>query len=171
MTAVAETLTLPQAFIDEMIAHAREDTPNECCGVVVRFPEGALKLYRASNAEASPYRFSIPPGELHYLFKSFEEHAADLLVVYHSHTMTEARPSPTDASLSRLLEGPTPWPYWVLVSLAAEPPVVKVWRMQDGQASELSLELGPLPPGSSRCRLEMSGNPRRPVVREVPIVS
>ena len=58
MTAVAETLTLPQAFIDEMIAHAREDTPNECCGVVVRFPEGALKLYRASNAEASPYRFS-----------------------------------------------------------------------------------------------------------------
>lgn len=166
-----DSLTLPQAFIDEIIAHAREDEPNECCGVILRLPDGGLKLYRTTNAEASPFRFSMPPGELYYLYKSMEEQNADLLLVYHSHTMTEARPSPTDADFSRLLEGPDPWPFWLLVSLASDPPSVRVWRMQDGEADELDLEIVPLPANNARVRLETSGDERRPIVREVPLPS
>lgn len=164
-----ESITLPEAFVAEMIAHAREDDPNECCGVVVRFGDGRLKLFRATNAEASPYRFSIPAGELHYLFRLLETEGAELFVVYHSHTMTEARPSPTDANFSRMLEGPDPWPYWLLVSLAEEPPSVRIWRMADGEATELRLDDGALPAGSTMVRLETSGEARKPVVTEAAI--
>ena len=166
---MGDPVTLPQEFIDQMVAHAREDEPNECCGVVVRMSSGAFKLFRATNAEASPYRFSIPPGELHYLFRLMENEEADLYVVYHSHTMSEARPSATDSNFSRLLEGPDDWPYWLLVSLAEEPPPVRLWRMADGEASELRLAVEALPAGSSMVKLETSGEERRPIVSETPI--
>ena len=187
---MSETLHLPQEFIDEMVAHARADLPNECCGVVLRFRDGRLKLLRATNVEASPYRFSIPPGERLHLFKVIDDQEADLFVIYHSHTMTEARPSPTDANLSRMLEGPPPvrawempgswsppwreirrhiWPYWVVVSLAGEPPSVRAWELHDGEATELSLHAGSLPAGSTRAQLVSDGDARKPRVREVPL--
>jgi proteasome lid subunit RPN8/RPN11 len=162
-------VTLPQAFIDEMIAHAREDHPNECCGVILRTADGALKLLRATNAEASPFRFSIPPGELLHLHHAVEDEGLQWYVIYHSHTMTEARPSPTDENFSRMLQGPDPWPYWLLVSLADGTPSVRVWRMQDGEATERPLEAGPLPDGSTRAKLETTGTERKPVVTEVPL--
>ncbi len=162
-------LTLPQSFIDEIIAHAREDHPNECCGVILRAADGALKLLRTTNAEASPTRFNIPPGELLYLHRAVEDQGLQWYVIYHSHTMTEARPSPTDANFSRMLQGPEPWPYWLLVSLAVVPPSVRIWRMQDGDATEIPLNPGPQPPGSTRVKLQSAGSERKPVVTEVPL--
>lgn len=167
--SVDATLALPQPFLDAMIAHARADDPNECCGVVLRFHDGSLRLYRATNAEASPYRFSIAPGELHYLFRTIEEQGADLLVVYHSHTQTEAQPSPTDASFSRLLDGPDEWPYWVIVSLAHTPPPLRAWRMKEGRATEIALTSGALPPQSACVRLHNAGDARKPQIVEVPL--
>ena len=167
---MAEPVTLPQEFIEQMVAHSREDEPNECCGVVARYADGRLKLFRATNAEASPYRFSIPPGELHYLYRAIEADDGELYVIYHSHTMSEARPSPTDSNFSRMLEGPDDWPYWLLVSLAEDPPAVRIWQMSDGEASELELEAGDLPDGSSMVQLATSGDERKPVVRESAIV-
>ena len=166
---MADSLTLPQSFIDEMIVHAREDTPNECCGVVVRYPDGALKLYRTTNAEASPYRFALPPAELHYLFSTIEQQRADLFAIYHSHTQTDARPSLTDLRFAGMLEGPDPWPYWVLVSLSEEPPDVRAWRIQDGRETEVRLRRGDPGAGSWRCRLESSGGPLKVSVTEVPL--
>ena len=51
-------LTLERAYVDEMIAHAKADVPNECCGIIAGVDGRATKLYRAINAEASPYRYS-----------------------------------------------------------------------------------------------------------------
>ncbi len=169
-----ETLVLPQEFIAEMVAHALEDRPAECCGVVARFPDGRLKLFRASNGEEAgqrPYRFAIPAGELHYLYRAIEDLGGDLYAVYHSHTMTEAQPSPTDATFSRLLDTANPWPYWVVVSLKYAPPQVRAWRMRDGLATEIRLEGGPLPPGSARVRLCSDGEARHPRVEEAPLSS
>lgn len=167
--SVDATLALPQPFLDAMIAHARADDPNECCGVVLRFPDGRLRLYCATNAEASPYRFAIPPGELHYLFRTIEEQRADLLVVYHSHTQTEAQPSPTDAQFSRLLDGSDEWPYWVIVSLAQSPPRLRAWRMKAGHAAEIALTGGATPPQSACVRLQNTGDGRKPQIVEAPL--
>ena len=161
------SVSLPQEFIDEIVSHAIEDEPNECCGVILRATDGSLKLLRATNAEASPYRFSIPPGELLHLYRAVEEGAMQWYVVYHSHVMTEARPSPTDVNFSQLLQSQDPWPYWLLVSLATNPPSVRIWHMRDGGASELDLSVQQLSPGSTRVRLETTGNSRKPIVTEV----
>lgn len=164
------TLTLPQQLIDEMVAHARDDLPNECCGIIARDAVGALTLYRTTNAEASPWRFNIPPQELLHLYNAIEAADADMLVIYHSHVASEARPSPTDLNIARLHRGPNPWPYWVLVSLKDEQPSVRAWRIDESPepdaviANEIALEVGAAP--SRRLALETVEVEGRPRVRE-----
>jgi proteasome lid subunit RPN8/RPN11 len=125
------TLTLPQAHVDEMIAHAREDAPNECCGIIAGKDGRATKLYRAINAEASPYRYSVDAKDLLRIYHDVDGRDEEFLVIYHSHTHTEAYPSPTDVRLAA-------WPdaNYVLVSLAEEPPPVRAFRIVDGVVTE-----------------------------------
>lgn len=130
-------LTLPQSMIDEMIAHAREDAPDECCGIIAGDADGrATKLYRAINAEHSPYRYSVDTKDLLRIHKEVDANDWDFLVIYHSHTHTEAYPSPTDIRLAA-------WPdaYYVLVSLMDEAnPVVRAYRITDGEVAEEPIE-------------------------------
>ena len=130
-------LALPQSMIDEMIAHAREDAPNECCGIIAGDADGrATKLYRAINAEASPYRYSVDTKDLLRIHKDVDSNDWDFLVIYHSHTHTEAYPSPTDIRLAA-------WPdaYYVLVSLMDEAnPAVRAYRITDGNVAEEPIE-------------------------------
>ena len=164
------TLTLPQQLVDEMVAHAREDLPNECCGIIARAPDGALTLYRTTNAEASPWRFNIPAQELLHLYNAIESGDGEMLVIYHSHVASEARPSPTDLNIARLHRGPNPWPYWVLVSLKDAEPSVRAWRIDESPepdaviANEIALEVGAAP--SRRLALETVEVEGRPRVRE-----
>ena len=130
------TLTLPRSLVDEMVAHARADLPNECCGIIARAADGALTLYRTTNEAASPFRFNVEGQQLFHLFRTIEDGGADFLVIYHSHVASQARPSPTDLRQSIMLRGPDPWPYWVLVSLKDEEPSVRVWRIDDGDEVE-----------------------------------
>ncbi len=174
---------IPREFLDAMVAHAREAQPGECCGVVLRFPGGAQSLYRTTNAAdpaQRPFRFDIPAGELLHLYRLMSDRDADHYIVYHSHTMSEARPSPTDLRFARPLVGVDPWPYWLLVSLATEPPDVRVWRIVEAadddpeavngvKPLEVSYDIVPLPPGSALLRLETGGDARRPVVSERPL--
>lgn len=130
------TLRLPQEHIDEMISHAREDAPNECCGIIAGADGRAMKLYRAVNAEASPYRYSVEPKDLLRIHKDADANDWEFMVIYHSHTHTEAYPSPTDVRLAA-------WPeaYYVLVSLMDEQqPVVRAFRIVDGQITEAPIE-------------------------------
>ena len=105
------TLRLPQEHIDEMIAHAREDAPNECCGIIAGVDGKATKLYRAINGEASPYRYSVEPKDLLRIFRDVDDRGWEFMVIYHSHTATEAYPSRTDIGLAM-----EPNAHYVLVS-------------------------------------------------------
>src|SRR4029453_4390511 len=130
-------LSLPQSFIDEMVAHAQEDAPNECCGIIAGQNGPAAKLFRAKNAEASPYRYNVEPKDLFRIFRECEANGWSFLAIYHSHTASEAYPSPTDVRLAS-------WPEarYVLVSLQdAEKPVVRAFRILDGSISEEEIEV------------------------------
>jgi proteasome lid subunit RPN8/RPN11 len=123
------TLSLPQSFIDEMIDHAQEDAPNECCGIIAGEDGRAVKLFRAKNAEASPYRYNVEPKDLFRIFRECDENGWSFLAIYHSHTASEAYPSPTDVRLAF-------WPeaYYVLVSLQdADNAVVRAFRILDSE--------------------------------------
>ncbi|HET9477119.1 MAG TPA: M67 family metallopeptidase [Dehalococcoidia bacterium] len=131
-------LTLPASFIDEMVAHAREDAPNECCGIIAGLNGDATKLFRARNSEASKYRYKVDDEDLFRIFRECEENGWDFLAVYHSHIASEAYPSPTDVRLAL-------WPeaYYILVSLEdAENPAVRAFRILDGSVTEEELRAG-----------------------------
>lgn len=132
------TLELDQRFIDEMIAQAKEDAPNECCGIIAGEDGRSVKLFRARNAEASPYRYSVDSNDLFRIHRECEENGWDFLVIYHSHTASEAYPSPTDVRLAA-------WPeaYYVLVSLEDDDnPVVRAFRIRNGEITEEEIQAG-----------------------------
>ena len=131
-------LILPDRFISEMVAHAQEETPNECCGIIAGADGDATKLFRARNSEASPYRYSVDPKDLFRIYRECEEQDWNFLAIYHSHTASEAYPSPTDVRLAF-------WPeaYYILVSLQdAAKPAVRAFRILDGGVSEEELRAG-----------------------------
>ena len=135
-------LNLPQAMIDEMIAHATEDLPNECCGVISGDASGAQKLYRTRNAEASPFRYSIDPRDLLRIEREMDDTDQSVLVIYHSHVASDAYPSPTDVRLSQWQGADPPvelYPgaYYVLVSLKDRAnPVVRAFGITGGVIDE-----------------------------------
>lgn len=124
-----------QRYIDEMIRHAREDVPNECCGVLLGQDGRIERFRRCANAEQSPFRYSVAPRELLDIDREAREHDWDVLAIYHSHTHTEAYPSPTDVRLAGYPEAT-----YVLVSLQEpERPVVRAYNIRDGVITEQEL--------------------------------
>ena len=128
-------MKIARAQYEEMIAHAREEAPNECCGMVGSNNGQALAVYRAVNAEASPLRFRIDPEEQLELHNKIEEAGLELGAIYHSHTRTAPRPSQTDINFAKL------WPgvLWIIVGLAGDEAEVRTWRIEDGQVSDAEL--------------------------------
>jgi [CysO sulfur-carrier protein]-S-L-cysteine hydrolase len=133
--SLAPTMKIARELYDEMIAHAREEAPNECCGMVGSSDGHAVEVYRANNAEASPLRFRIDPEEQLELHNKIECAGLDLGAIYHSHTRTAPRPSQTDINFAKL------WPgvLWIIVGLADGEPDVQTWRIEDGHVSDADL--------------------------------
>jgi proteasome lid subunit RPN8/RPN11 len=130
-------LKLERSYVDDIIAHAREDDPNECCGIIAGNRGRATKLYRAVNSEASPFRYNVDSKDLLRIYRDLDSHGWDVFVIYHSHTHTEAYPSPTDVRLAA-------WPdaHYVIASLKdAADPAVRAFRIRDGEISEEELQV------------------------------
>ena len=106
-------LTIDRATHDAIIAHARRDHPDEACGVVAG-PEGSDRPERfipMLNAARSPTFYEFDSGDLLTLYRAMDERDEEPVVVYHSHTATEAYPSRTDIGLAS-----EPGAHYVLVS-------------------------------------------------------
>ena len=130
-------MEIEKVFVDEMLAHAREDAPNECCGIIAGKDGRPAKLFRAANAEASPYRYNVDPKDLFRIHRECDENGWQFLILYHSHTASPAYPSPTDIRLAY-------WPecYYAIVSLQdPERPLVRAFRILDGDVNEEQLHL------------------------------
>jgi proteasome lid subunit RPN8/RPN11 len=131
--------------VDEMIAHAKQDHPIEACGVVAG-PEGSddpQRVIRMTNAEPSTSFFRFDPAEQLRLLRELDSQDQEIVVVYHSHTQSQAYPSPTDVG-----HATEPQAHYVLVSTVesgqGEGPVsVRSYRIVDGQITEESLDVVP----------------------------
>ena len=145
-------LRLAQRFIDGMVAHARAELPNECCGIIAGKNGRAVKLFRSINALADPYRYHMDPKDQLRILRECQDHGWDPLAFYHSHTASEAYPSRTDIRLAFTPKIPDKpgermlwWAdaYWVIVSLQnPDNPVVRAFRiLPDGKVSEEQIEV------------------------------
>jgi len=130
-------MQVPRSIVDELIAHAREDAPDECCGIVATENDRAVKVFRATNAEASPVRYSLDPREQYEITMEIERNGWELGVIYHSHTRSPAYPSQTDVNLAF-------WPealYVIVGVMDPETPEMKAYRIADERIEEAPLEV------------------------------
>jgi proteasome lid subunit RPN8/RPN11 len=130
-------MRIPQDLYDEIVAHAREESPNECCGMIAARDGKAVKVYRARNAAASPYRYELEGAEQYRIQMDIEQSALDLGAIYHSHTRSDPYPSQTDINLAFY-----PDALYVIVGVASEPPEVRAFTIRDGQVGEAELVVG-----------------------------
>jgi proteasome lid subunit RPN8/RPN11 len=129
-------MRIAQSLIDEMIAHAREDLPNECCGMVGGVDGAAGTVVRVENAAASPLRFEMDPQGQYDALKQIEDGGQELLAIYHSHTKSAAYPSQTDVNQA------VNWPdaVYLIVSLEDEnAPDVKGYWLRDLKIADAEL--------------------------------
>lgn len=131
---------LRQEHIDEMVAHAKQDAPVECCGLLAKKDGDIVAVYRAENAEASPYRFSIGPKEQLRIQRAMDEAGEEWAGFYHSHTGSAAVPSPTDIRQMSTFFGP-PYVHFLVGLKDPESPEVRVWFIEDGDRTEHEFEI------------------------------
>jgi proteasome lid subunit RPN8/RPN11 len=139
---MSDSFVLPKDAFDEMVAHSLADRPNEACGILGSKDGAITKVFRMTNASASPVRYSLDPKEQFAVYRSLDDNGWDLAGVFHSHTRTDAFPSPTDV---RLASEDVPY---LIVSLAKETPVVRAFRIvkeswtdEEGQILEIPVEV------------------------------
>lgn len=131
-------MRISQALIDEMVAHAREDLPNECCGMIGGREGEATRVVRVQNAAASPLRYEMDPQGQFDALKGIEDAGEELIGIYHSHTRSAAYPSQTDVNEARM------WPEqaYVIVSLEnEEAPDVKAYDLADLKIADVPLDV------------------------------
>jgi proteasome lid subunit RPN8/RPN11 len=127
---------LPPAMYEEILAHARAGMPHEACGVVAGENGSPVRVYPMRNAEQSPVVYRFDEREQLEVFNEIEEKGWDLLAFFHSHTHTEAWPSPTDVR-----QAMEPGWLYVIVSLKDGDPVLRSFRITDGKIQETPVVL------------------------------
>jgi [CysO sulfur-carrier protein]-S-L-cysteine hydrolase len=126
------------ALLDRIVAHARRDFPNECCGMVALRDGRAVAIHEATNVAASPLRFEVEGREIIRAQDAFEDEGAELGAIYHSHTRSEPYPSQTDVNFA------AGWPgvEWLIVGLRRDgEPTVRSYRIDDGVVTEVAVEV------------------------------
>ncbi len=122
-------LHIPQSIIDEMTAHARSLDPVECCGIMAGTTSGedahVTHIYPIKNGDDSNVSYFMEPKELLWVHKNMRSNQLDLLVIYHSHTHTQAYPSATDVRLAFY-----PDAHYMIISLAVkDQPDINAFRI------------------------------------------
>src|SRR3954464_8310246 len=119
--------------IDDIVAHARAEAPNECCGLRAGRDGRPLRVFRMANAARSPLRFEVEPLEVMRTLEAIDEAGLEGSALYHSHTRTAPYPSQTDVTFAEAWPG-TPW---IIVGLANGDPEVRSYRIDGADVVEL----------------------------------
>ncbi|WP_328603884.1 M67 family metallopeptidase [Amycolatopsis sp. NBC_00345] len=132
-------LRIRRELVDEIVAHARRDHPDEACGVIAG-PEGSdvpERFIPMLNAARSPTFYEFDSGDLLKLYREMDANDEVPVVIYHSHTATEAYPSRTDANIAA-----EPEAHYVLVSTRdPDSPEFRSYRIVDAEITEEPVEV------------------------------
>ncbi|HZR51758.1 MAG TPA: M67 family metallopeptidase [Streptosporangiaceae bacterium] len=132
-------LTISRDLYDKIVAHARKDHPDEACGVIAG-PEGSGRPERfipMENAERSPTFYRFDSQEQLSVWREMDDRDEEPVVIYHSHTATEAYPSRTDISYAS-----EPDAHYVLVSTRSDDETeFRSYRILDGEVTEEPVQI------------------------------
>jgi [CysO sulfur-carrier protein]-S-L-cysteine hydrolase len=129
-----------------IVAHARRDLPNEACGLLIGRPDDddIESVRPCGNAQASPMKYTLDSQDVGKANWDAVSRGLELVGVYHSHTHTEAYPSWTDVQ-----QAADPTWHYVVVSLKDEEPVVRSFRIVDGEVFEEDVAIRAGEPGKA----------------------
>lgn len=127
-------MVVPRALYDEIVAHALQDAPDECCGIVSSRDGEAVELFRMENTAHTWMRYEMDNMELYRVITGIEDAGNEVGIIYHSHTRTDPYPSQTDINLAFY-----PDSLYVIVGTATPEPVVRAYTIRDGQVEEAVL--------------------------------
>jgi [CysO sulfur-carrier protein]-S-L-cysteine hydrolase len=134
-------LVIEAALRDAIVAHARRDHPDEACGIVAG-PEGSdrpVRIVPMTNAERSPTFYRFDSMEQLHVWREMDDRDEEPVVIYHSHTSTEAYPSRTDVSYAA-----EPNAHYVLVSTRSPADAeFRSYRIVDGVVTEEEVRVVP----------------------------
>ncbi|MEZ0073994.1 Mov34/MPN/PAD-1 family protein [Planotetraspora sp. GP83] len=131
-------LTIARELVDKIVAHARADHPDEACGVVAG-PAGSdrpERFIQMENAERSPTFYRFDSREQLKVWREMDDRDEVPVVIYHSHTATEAYPSRTDITYAS-----EPDTHYVLVSTATDEPEFRSYRILGGVVTEEEVKI------------------------------
>jgi len=140
------TIELGRDVYDALVEHARSDFPFEVCGLLAGQGGSVAKHFPIPNAARSMTYYSMDPKAMLHAMNEIDDNDWDLFAIYHSHTHTEAFPSPTDVELAFY-----PEPTYLIISLQdAAAPVIRGFGIVDGVITERELHVdgAPAPVGS-----------------------
>jgi proteasome lid subunit RPN8/RPN11 len=129
-------IRIPDAIFAQMVAAAKREAPDEACGYLAGHETTAEKFIELTNADHSPEHFTLDPKEQFAALKTARADGMKLFAIWHSHPASPARPSLEDIRLAF-----DPDIVYVILSLAAEAPYAKAFRIRKGEVTNVELEL------------------------------
>ena len=132
-------MRIARSLLDQIVAQARAEAPNECCGIVGGRDGRAGRLFQARNARASPLAYDIDGRDLVRIYDELDDAGLQVAVIYHSHTRSDPVPSQTDINLA------SPFlPYAVYLIVGVKHPErddIRAWHIRGGEVTEAPLEV------------------------------
>lgn len=135
------SIKIPRRILAELITHALEDDPNECCGLLLGRGDDADELQRMSNVNKKPVsRYTMQPGELLEVQEKAKKSDREFIAIYHSHTFTQGYPSLTDVKNAVKVSSIST--RHVIVSLVEKTrPVIRAFSIsEDSEVTELVIQ-------------------------------
>jgi proteasome lid subunit RPN8/RPN11 len=133
-------LTLSRAHFRRVLQHARSEAPNEACGLLAGREGHVAYVLPATNVAENPrVGYLMDPHDQIRHFQAIEKQGLDLLGIYHSHPASQAYPSPTDLSMAYYPEAV----YAIISLVRSHHPVLRTFRIVDGQISEVAFQVIP----------------------------
>ena len=130
-------MQIDRALYDQIVAQARAEAPNECCGIIATKGGKAVAVHPARNVAAqAPLRYEMDGMDQYRIQTAIEDAGHELGAIYHSHTRTPPEPSPTDINLAFYPEA-----LYIIVGVAGAEPDVRAFRIVDGEVSRQPLEV------------------------------
>jgi [CysO sulfur-carrier protein]-S-L-cysteine hydrolase len=128
-------MRISRELFDEMVAHARQEAPNECCGMIAAKDGTAVSVLPVANEFASPLRYRMDSGEQFRVeYGQIYDRDLDLGAIYHSHTRSAPIPSQTDINEAR-----HPDSVYIIVGLEHDQPDVRAYWIKGNEVSDAEL--------------------------------
>lgn len=125
-------IRIPKSIVDDIIVHAKEEHPKECCGILGGKDNEVSTSYRMTNTDNSSTTYFMEPREQFKVMKELRTKGLEITAIYHSHPHTTCYPSGTDVKLAYY-----PDSFYVIISLAdMEKPEVRAFKIKDEKITE-----------------------------------